>query len=519
MPADLEDRLREALTALRDEPPETVGRRLAERAVPHLGGRRWRRRLRRAAGPALATAAVAAVGVVLLILLTVSPDPMAEPARPDPRGTGIELVLQVTPRDGSPAAEVADRLARTMQHRAVEQRVEDTRVAASGDRVTVFVPRTHDSYFARSLFVELDLSVYDVGHPVLSTTTGDEMIDELERRPVDGAREFYLAAGPSLTGPFGTSAAALRSAPTIGPAAGSRARAVAVPAGLRVVYRFGTSGRPRLVAVQDRIVASGDVQEVRADGNGLEIVLRPDARERVRAALTRRLNRPGTQIRLLAGIAAQGGNVSYSAPSATLRFAMPAANAAQLAGRLPFGGIEADVAIVARTEIGPPEPRRGDRVSPLPPALESVVSGRGGFPPGLQPARDSIRRVVRVTWQGEEWTLWSMRSLDGSDLLSTVPPRPGPGAGTGTGGCPIVPVTSIFVCGSAGAPGAQTIQGRVGPTVARIEAVYADGSRVRAGVSHGFFMIFLPTAKGDARRLAVIDGAGREIDSRPARFP
>lgn len=528
MSADLDDRLRAALRSAPE--PEGLAERLREAVLGSLdqAPRRRVRFLGRGLRWALGAAAACGVAAILALLLIATPsDPPATPSDT----TGVEYVLRTIPsRDGLSPEAAATRLAEVLGARARARGIAGLSIAADGDRVRLFVPRTHDTDWADSFLYGLDLAVYDNRASVLAVGRRLETVARAAERVARPgvALRYYVAVSrkgrgaPSyLEGPFGSAQEATARSSELRAELGPPTRVATIGAGIALAQNYSppqvaSAAHPVFAALEDPVVEPGDIETVRASGTSLSVLVAPGARAEVAARLDALAAVDGGTLTLAAGATAFPATRfrRYDERTGALLFATSRPQGAYDAAQFAGGGVDGLVAIDQARAVGPPPARRGRRVAAIPSRLEGLPAGDR-----VRPQAGSVLRVLRTGYEGRRWSVYTWIGSDGKEVVGSVTV---PGVGGTASTCPIQPeLPAIQPCLSSGTPShtSKVVLGRVGDEANSLRVDYADGSSAAATVQNGWFLLFLPRDRRRPSAIVVADRSGAELGRLDARTP
>lgn len=517
MSTDLENNLR---TSLGDVPgPEGADVRVRRAVLAALGPSRSRRHwlptFRRGLGWVATAAAASGVALVLALLVVATP---SEGPTGQGEETGVEYVLRALPnRQAVTPDAAADALAEIVRSRAQALGVADVSVEADGDRVTVFVPRTHDTSWIRLVIGELNLSVYDAGSAVASGPTVDEVVAAATSGVPDGEPRAWYVVAPArpapdampgyLEGPIGTEAEATERARELATQGWPGIRPESVPAGVAVA----SDSTERFLALTDPLVRPGDIAGVRADGATITLQVAAHAR----ADVAQRLEGVAlAQVTVVQGAATWFGTrlVRYEPATGDLVFrALTSRIATNDAARSI--GLDALVAVEEARPIGPAPDRRGRLVDTVPANVNPPTTSQ----PTAPPAPGSIRLALTTSYSNEAYGVYTWLSQRGEEIVGVTDPRGGYSTP-----CAILP-QSRFVqpcVGGRSADGqAYKMVGRVTDQVDALRVVYADGTSLRPAVVNGVVLFFLPRDRPPPVQIEVLDVSGAVIGTVDPREP
>ncbi len=533
MSTDLEQRLR---TVLRDSPePDGLHERLRSGALARMAlpqrrtGSTWLGRGLRWSAAAIGAGVIALV-VGLLIVATPSDPPAAAGS------TGVEYVLRPIPLEESlDSNEAAASLAELLRIKGARLGVGGLTATLDGDRVTLFVPRTHDITWPAQLLLEnLNVAVYDNTASLIAAGPDLDALVAAARdaAPTTGGPESYYAALPQpdpraslpthIEGPFAMREEAAARAAWLGRGLGGGrgGRVVAVPAGISLVLNYGdaaggSSNLPVLAILRDPVVSPGDIESVTATGAKIAMLVAPAERATVLSRVAAFEESPDGTLTVVSGASTLPGISfeSYDAASGEITFTTPSEEtASDFAATASAGGLDALVAVEEARPVGPAPVRTGERVSELPEGLLDANPDAN-----LLPRPDTILRVLETRVAGETWTVYSWVGVGGQDAFGVEKSQ----TAIVNAGCPISPSDPFVQACVAGAMSGEdrTVVGRAGEGVVTLRAAYSEGPPVEAVIHNGWFLMFLDPRRGTPVRIEALDASGVVLQALDPRVP
>ncbi len=475
--------------------PVASRRRILERA--RGGGRRAPSgRPRRVIAVVAGTACVAAITVAAFALRNADNGPsMAADA---PRVSwGRLATIRVTPDAGVSMDTAMSRAATAIRRLSVDRDVPGVSVERAGsDTLQVRAPGAIDPISIQYLIPLGSIAVYNEATSGIAsyTTVAAMKADAAPAAPSSG----YLllpTGGPISEGVWvATKSEATERLRSLNAGAGRRWEAIPTPrTGVRLV---ASQKSKRLDVMRDEPVLTGaDIDAVEVAGTGmLKLTLTPGAQQRVAAALSQ--GRLVTTLRVTGPYSlAIGELVGATSGDFQIALALDQGTADRMVETISSTPVPAELKLVSSEAYGEQPPLTGDRVDPLPPAIDKQRreqwDPRADNPGHLEVPVTSVVRVLTTEHDGRKVAVYATRTAYG-DTLVYGDMRIGEGNACSFWAGP----SSLMACPTNfSSVNEGTLVGRIGdPTITDVIVTTRSGSYT-AVVQNGWYLAFVP--KGD----------------------